>query len=108
MHASPTSGCYCAKCNAARFAMSHNEVGYNCARCVERRGPRYPNLYAEYCALLGSFQVETLGEIDQLDIWPLDDAPEEDSEHTWAWSYAFERNDEHLYEMEWQDAAGYT
>jgi hypothetical protein len=109
MHASPVSGCYCNKCQAARLAQSHNEIGCNCARCIERRGLVLEDSFIEYITLLGLHQVETLGEIDQNDIWPCcDDTTNEDSERTFAWSYAFERNDEHRHEMEWQDAAGYT
>jgi hypothetical protein len=58
-------------------------------------------LYLEYCALMAMHQTETLGEIDQ---WLLEDhAAGEDYERSAAWSYAFERCDEHRWEMELDD-----
>lgn len=60
----------------------------------------------EYVAMLDLYQVETIAEANAFD-WEGEDQ-ESDYERSEAWSYAFERNDEHRYEMEWQDSMGFT
>lgn len=60
----------------------------------------------EYVALLDLYSAEGLAEVNASD-WDGDDI-EPDYERSEAWSYAFERNDEHRYEMEWQDSMGFT
>jgi hypothetical protein len=63
----------------------------------------------EYLAMLDVYAAADLAEMKQDDAraWEYDDG-NEDSEHTAAWSYAFERNDEAREEMEFQDRLGFT
>lgn len=60
----------------------------------------------EYIAMLDRYQAEGVAEANAFE-WEGEEQ-EPDYERSAAWSYAFERNDEHRYEMEWQDSMGFT
>lgn len=105
------TGCHGAEARRQMAVFAENRANHIMLKQFNAKVERRQAVVAadvEYVALLDLYGMEGLAEVNASDWEGETHGAWEDGEGSFAWSYAFERNDEHRYEMEWQDSMGFT